>query len=411
MLRVLLRAIPFILFLARLRAEPAQPGLETLLDGPIAELRGKRVGVVCNQTAVDAKGRHLVDLLLREPGVTLAAIFTPEHGYRGDNPDGGDPPGARDPLAGVPVFSLYGGETKPTSDVLRGLDVILYDIQDVGARFYTYIATLGLTMQAAAAHRVAFWVLDRPDPITGAAVGGPTLEPAFGSFVGPYPIPIRYGLTAGELALMAAGERWIDLPAGFSPRVIPLRGWNRRQWMDEAGLPWVPPSPDMLTLATAALYPGTCLFEGTNVSEGRGTERPFEWIGAPWIDGAALAGELRRRAIPGVDFAAVDFVPRVIPGRTAAVKYREVACHGVEIRVTDRDRLDPVAVAVHVLHAIRGLSGGLFQWRVPGIDELYGSDRLRRDLDAGRSPQEIMAGWRPGLADFARARERYLLYR
>ncbi len=403
---LLLAALP----LAAAAAQPVRPGLETLLDGPVAELQGKRVGVVCNQTAVDRGGRHLVDLLARAPGVTLAAIFAPEHGYRGDVADGGDPAVSRDPAAGVPVFSLYAGGLEPTPRMLRGLDVLLYDIQDVGARFYTYISTLGLVMRAAAASGVQVWVLDRPNPVGGSAVNGPVLEPASRSFVGAYPIPIRYGLTPGELARMIAGEGWVALPEGFAPRVVALGGWRRSMWFDRTGLPWVPPSPEMLTLATATLYAGTCLFEATNVSEGRGTEHPFEWIGAPWIDGRRLAEDLARRGIAGVAFAPIEFVPRPIAGRTATVKYRGEACGGVEVRVLDRERLDPVALAVHMLHAVRTLHGDRFRWRIPGIDQLAGGEGLRSDLEAGLSPERILASWRPGIEAFERARERYLIY-
>jgi uncharacterized protein YbbC (DUF1343 family) len=210
--------------------------------------------------------------------------------------------------------------------------------------------------------------------------------------------------------MMIAGERWGDLGQGFVPRVVPLRGWRREQWWDETGLPWVPPSPNMLTVDTATLYPGTCLLEGTNVSEGRGTEHPFEWIGAPWIDGRRLAAALEQRRVPGARFQPVDFVPRLIAGRTAAIKYRDQACSGVEIRVIDRGNLDPVAVAVHAIRAIRELHGDRFEWRIPGIDQLYGSDSLRRDIDAGRTAEQIVESWSPGLEAFARARERYLLY-
>ncbi len=391
-------------------AQTVQSGLEALVEDSFAGLQGKRVAVVCNHTAIDSRGRHLVDLLARTPGVTLEAIFAPEHGYRGDVPDGGDPPTSRDPATRAPLYSLYGGRLEPTAEMLRGVDVILYDVQDVGARFYTYISTLGLVIKAAAANGIPIWVLDRPNPVGGAAVQGPVLDPRRRSFVGAYPIPVRYGLTAGELARMIAGERWLELPAGYAPQVVPLRGWRRNQWFDETGLPWTAPSPNMLSLSTATLYPGTCLLEGTNVCEGRGTAHPFEWIGAPWIDAGRLVDELRGRPVAGAAFAPVEFVPRRIPGRTAAVKYRDQPCRGVAIRVTDRRILDPVALAVHLMHAIRGLHADRFQWRVPAIDELYGSDSLRRDLDAGRTPGQIIAAWRSGLQQFEATRKGYLIY-
>jgi uncharacterized protein YbbC (DUF1343 family) len=290
--------------------------------------------------------------------------------------------------------------------MLADVDLMVFDIQDVGCRFYTYLYTLAYSLEVAARAGKPFCVLDRPNPIGGLAVeGGPITDEA-ASFVGGYGLPPRTGLTVGEYMTYLRGEYFPSARV----EVIKLEGWRRSMFFEETGLPWLAPSPNIPSVQTALVYPGTCLFEGTNVSEGRGTGHPFEWIGAPWIDGRRLAAALEQRRVPGARFEPVDFVPRLIAGRTAAIKYRDQACSGVEIRVIDRRNLDPVAVAVHAIHAIRGLHGDRFEWRIPGIDQLYGSDSLRRDLDAGRTAEQIIESWSPGLEAFARARERYLLY-
>jgi uncharacterized protein YbbC (DUF1343 family) len=386
-------------------------GMEVLFGHDLARLRGRNVGVVCNHTAVDRAGTHLVDRLLAHPEIAVRAIFTPEHGYRGDVPDGGDRAAGIDPVSGARIYGLYESGFRPPAETMKGLDVVLYDIQDVGARFYTYISTLGYAMQAAAQAGVEFWVLDRPNPISGSLVEGPVALREWRSFVGLYPIPIRYGMTAGELARMIVGEGWLEFPEGFAPRVIELKGWKRALWVDETDAPWRAPSPNMLTPATATVYPGTCLLEGTNISEGRGTNHPFEWVGAPWIDSAALLAELRSRDLPGVVFEPVTFVPELIPGRTAAVKYLGESCRGVAIRVVDRRRFAPVATAVHLLHAVRKLHGESFRWRVPGVDLLYGGDDLRVRLEGGAGAQAVIASWSDPLESFLALRRSYLLYR
>jgi uncharacterized protein YbbC (DUF1343 family) len=384
--------------------------MEVFLSRHVTRLRGKDIGVLCNHTAVDHTGSHLVDQLLVYPDIRIRVLFTPEHGYRGDVPDGGDSTTDVDPVSGARIFGLYTNGKKPAPRVMEGLDVILYDIQDVGARFYTYISTLGYAMQAAAKAGVEFWVLDRPNPISAARVEGPLARPGWHSFVGLYPIPIRYGMTVGELAHMIVGEDWLEFPEGFTPRVIELEGWERGRWIDETDAPWRSPSPNMLSPSTATVYPGTCLLEGTNISEGRGTDYPFEWIGAPWIDSRSLLTELQRRDLPGVVFAPVAFVPHRIAGRTDAVKYVDKRCYGVEIRVTDRKRFEPVATGVHLLHAIRELHPDQLQWRIPGVDLLYGSDGLRTQLEAGSTAEQIITSWKEPLESFLSLRRQYLIY-
>lgn len=393
-------------------AEPVQVqvGLEVLFEETVEELRGKTVGIVINHTAVDRDSTHLVDRLLEYDDIELKAIFGPEHGYRGDEADGQQIRDGVDPVSGAKVYSLYGSNRKPSDEMMEGLEVLIYDIQDVGVRFYTYISTMGYAMQAAAEHGIPFWILDRPDPITGTKVAGPPRQEGYESFVGLYPIPVRYGMTPGELAKMIVGEEWMEFPEGFSPRVIRMDGWKRFLWHNETTAPWLAPSPNMPDLETATVYPGLCFIEGTNVSEGRGTESPFLQIGAPWIDKKELAQEMNNHNLPGVVFKPVSYTPRDIPGRSINSKYRGEQCNGVQIQVTTRNELRAVATGVYLIYTIHQLYPEDFSWRRSAIDRLYGSDQLRKSIDAGKTPQEIVEQWRAGLENFTSAREKYLLY-
>lgn len=388
---------------------PVAPGMAVLLREHLSELEGKNIGLVTNQTAVDSAGVHLVDRLL-ERGIHIAAIFAPEHGYRGEAAAGQHIENGVDPVSGARVYSLYGAARKPTDRMMQGLDVLLYDIQDVGVRFYTYISTMGYAMQAAARNGVAFWVLDRPDPITGSIVHGPVLKKKYRSFVGLYPIPVRYGMTPGELAEMIVGEGWLDFPGGFRPRVIKMRGWQRNLWQDQTDLPWVAPSPNMPDLATAAVYPGMCFVEGTNLSEGRGTDHPFLWIGAPWIDGKQLSRKMNKRELPGVVFVPVTFRPEDIPGKAVNPKYEGEECQGVRLEVTDRRTFQAVPAGVTLLATVQAAYPDSFRWRETAIDRLYGSDKLRVALDHGRSPERIISGWQHDVKKFMTRRQQYLLY-
>jgi len=385
------------------------PGIENLMTNYIDELQGKSVGLVINHTAVDKDTVHVVDRLV-EAGVKINAIFGPEHGYRGDAADGQRIKDGVDPVTGANVYSLYGANRKPSPEMLEGLDVILYDIQDVGVRFYTYISTMGYAMQAAAEQGVAFWILDRPNPITGTIVDGPPLKEGYESFVGLYPIPARYGMTPGELAKMIVGEQWLEFPEDFQPRVIKLTNWERHLWLDETDVPWVAPSPNMSRLSTATVYPGLCFVEGTNISEGRGTDHPFEWIGAPWIDGETLAQELNKKNLAGVVFEPITFTPEDIPGRALNSKYRGEECEGVSIHVTRRDEFEAVRTGMKIITTVHQLYPDEFRWRNSAIDRLYGSDDFRKALAEGKSPEEIFAMWQTPLEDFKRIRNNYLLY-
>ncbi|MCF7805586.1 MAG: DUF1343 domain-containing protein [Candidatus Marinimicrobia bacterium] len=388
---------------------PVTTGMENLLENHLSELRGKSIGLIVNQTAVDGEGVHLVDRLM-EAGIDIQTIFAPEHGYRGEAAAGEEIQDGRDPVSGARVYSLYGEHRKPTQEMLGGLDILLYDIQDVGVRFYTYINTMGYAMQSAAENVVEFWVLDRPNPISGSRVNGPMLQNGFESFVGLYPIPVRYGLTAGELAKMIVGEGFLKFPKGFEPAILPMKKWRRNLWSDETDIPWVAPSPNMNEMATAILYPGLCFIEGTNISEGRGTDSPFQWIGAPWISSEDLAEELNKAGISGVRFEPITFTPKEIPGRAWNPKYEDEVCGGVSIRITNRDSLKAVEVGVRIIHAVHKMYPEEFEWREAAIDRLYGSDELRESIDGGATPDEIIAGWREPLERFLEIRDDYLLY-
>lgn len=383
-----------------------QLGLEIFLKDRLSLVAGKRVGLVTNVTGVDRDLVSTVERLHRHPGVNLRALFGPEHGLRGEAQDALKVDTYTDALTGLPVYSLYGQTDKPTPDMLRDVDVLVYDMQDGGVRFYTYIATLAHVMQAAAEAGLPVVVLDRPAPINGATVEGPVLDPAYTSFVGPYPIPLRYGMTVGELALLFNGAFGI----GCDLTVVPMSGWQRDLWYDQTGLPFVPPSPNLPTLSAMTVYPGTCLIEGTNLSEGRGTTKPFEYIGAPWIDAEPLAGALNALALPGVRFRPIYFVPTFS-------KHQGQLCKGVHVYVTDRDVFRPVETALSLIATVKQAYPDQFAWREPWspgghhpIDLLAGGNTVREHLDADRPIAELVGGWQEGLQAFARLRAQYLFY-
>ncbi len=379
---------------------PVRTGLDVLRDDDFAPLRGRRVGLVCHPASVDAELRHAADLLAG--AAKLVALFGPEHGFRGTAQD---LIGVADTVA---VHSLYGATVeslRPTAAQLAGLDALVIDLQDVGSRYYTFQATMLFCLDAAAPLGLPVVVLDRPNPL-GGAVEGPGIDPGFESFVGPHPIPTRHGLTIGELARLYAAERNIDVDL----TVVPCDGWRRGMFFDDTGLPWVLPSPNMPTVETAVVYPGGCLIEGTNQSEGRGTTRPFELCGGPAVDAAVLGWTLEVAKLPGVRFRPAWFRPTF-------QKHAGADCGGVQLHVTDRRAFRPVRTGLAVLAALRGLPG--FAWRTeeyefvrdrPAIDLLFGSAREREGLDAGVPWRELAAAWEPGEAAFADRRAPHLLY-
>jgi uncharacterized protein YbbC (DUF1343 family) len=389
--------------LARTPELPAvRPGLEVLIADSIHLVRGKRVGLVTNQTALARDGRHAIDVLNETPGVELVALFAPEHGIRGRARPGERIESGRDEQTGLPIHSLYGETRKPTPAMLEGVDVLVFDVQDLDARPYTYKWTMALALEAAGETGIRFIVLDRPVPTGGTQVQGNVLHPAFATFVGLFPIPLRAGMTTGELARFLHAEHGI----GGELHVVPVAAWRRNMWFDATGLPWVAPSPNIPDLESATHYPGTVLFEGTNLSVGRGTERAFQWIGAPWLDGDALAARLAAYHLPGVRVEPVQFEP-VDPGDD---KYPGATVRGVRFVVTDRDTYDPVVTAVAALIETRRLASDRWEWRTEHFDRLAGTDRLRHAIDALRPLDEIVTSWAADQGRFLQLRERVLLY-
>lgn len=379
-------------------------GLEVLVEQEMPIVRGKRVGLVTNHSAVNCNLVHSIEIL-RGSGVNLAVLFGPEHGIRGDMPHGTPVPSSTDLVTGLPVFSLYGKHRKPTRDMMSGLEVVLFDIQDVGCRYYTYIYTMAYVMQACAEYGKQFVVLDRPNPINGRTVEGNILDLKFASFVGLYPIAIRYGLTPGELATFMNVEFGIECAL----HVVRCTGWKRATWFDETGLPWVPPSPNMPTLETATLYPGLCLLEGTNVSEGRGTSKPFEVFGAPWVDAFKLADYLNSLNLPGIRLRPAYFIP-------TASKYQGQRCEGVQAHITHRDSLRPTLLGLYAVKALYDLYPNEFQFLPPGrsgkhlFDLLVGTDKTRLAIQVGAPVDEITDEWYERLPAFIQQRQRYLIY-
>ena len=372
-------------------------------------VKGKRIGLVTNHTGVLPDGRHLADVLHNDKGLTLALLFGPEHGIRGDADshvaDGTD----KD--TGLRVISLYGKVRKPTAEMLKDIDVLVFDIQDIGARFYTYIATMNHVLEAAAENNIPYIVLDRPNAIGGVYVDGPA-GPSGEPVTGPAQLPVTHGMTVGELALMFNGERKLKESPTAELTVISMTNYNREQWYDETGLPWIKPSPNMLTLTTATVYPATCLLEGTNVSEGRGTLHPFEHIGATWIDGDALANALNYYDLSGIAFEADTFTPdSIVDGiRIYPPKFVGQNCKSARLKVEDRNAFEPVKTAVYILHALKTLYPEEFQWKDKRMDRLWGTPRVREQLVAGDSPGTIIGQWKKDLEQFKATRKKYLIY-
>lgn len=373
-------------------------GLEVLLRDPPGSLVGRRIGLITNHTGIDHAGVSGIDRLAASE-IHLTALFAPEHGLRGSAAPGEHIASGVDPRTGLPVYSLYGETRSPTPEMLEDVDALLFDMQDVGARQYTYISTMALGMRAAAEKGIPFVVLDRPNPIGGVIVGGGLLDPDFSSFVGMYPIPSRHGMTVGELARMfnARFEIGADLV------VVPMEGWERGMWFDETGLPWVNPSPNIRRLQAAIHYPGTVYLEGTNLSEGRGTDLPFEQTGAAWLRAEATVEAMNALELPGVRFEAVDIVVD-----SSAAKYPGEVIPGVRLVVTERERYRPIDAVLRLIDLIRRTHLAEFEWR-PSMDRLAGTDELRMAMEAGEL-EELLDQWREEADRFAREREPFLIY-
>jgi uncharacterized protein YbbC (DUF1343 family)/CubicO group peptidase (beta-lactamase class C family) len=370
-------------------------GLDVLRADGFAALRGKRIGLVTNHTGRARDGATTIDLLHAAKDLTLVRLFSPEHGIRGILD--ANVPSSRDET-GLTIYSLYGDTRRPTAEMLEGIDMMVIDLQDIGARFYTYMTTMAYVMEEAAKHKISVVVLDRPNPVNGFQIEGPTLDKAALSFVGYFPMPIRHGMTLGELAKLFNAENKI----GADLTVIPLRNWNRDEWFDSTGLPWINPSPNMRNLIQATLYPGIGAIEGTNVSVGRGTDTPFEQVGAPWIDGVALADALNGRTIPGVRFYPVRFTP-------ASSKYANEECGGVFIIVSDRSAIHPVRVGLEIAAMLQKLYGSKYE--LESAERLFGSKEGIARIRAGDDPAAIVSSWAAGEARWRLLRNKYLLYR
>jgi uncharacterized protein YbbC (DUF1343 family) len=381
-------------------------GSDVLADQAL--LRGRTIGVVSNPASVDARFRH-VTARLEASGARLGALFGPQHGFHSDLQENMiESPHERDARRRVPVYSLYSETREPTPEMLAGLDALVIDLQDVGTRIYTYIYTMANCLAACARHGVPVIVCDRPNPIGGDAVEGPMLDRGYESFVGQYPIPMRHGMTIGELARLFNEHFGL----GAKLEVVAMRGWTRAQYFDETGLPWILPSPNIPTLESAIVYPGTVLFEGTNASEGRGTTRPFEIVGAPWIAPEPFAAALNARDLAGVHFRPARFEPTFH-------KHASTPCGGCQIHVTDRRAFRPVETGVSLIEAVRAAGPDRFAWRdppyeyeatKPPIDILFGSARLREALESGASAADVVRDWTPEVQRFLDLRASFLMY-
>jgi uncharacterized protein YbbC (DUF1343 family) len=371
-------------------------GIDVLEERNFAALRGKRVGLITNQTGVDSKGRRTIDVLAHAEGVKLVAIFSPEHGIAGKAENTGVA-NAIDSATGLPVYSLYGETRRPTSEMLADVDALVFDIQDAGARFYTYITTLGYAMEEAAKRHIAFFVLDRPNPLGGEVIEGPMLDHDRLSFVGYFPMPVRYAMTMGELAQMLNAENKI----GADLHVIAMEDWHRSEIFADAGLQWIPPSPNLRTLDETFLYPGIEPLQAGGVSVGRGTDTPFGLFGAPWMIAADVAAELNRRTIPGVRFATSLFTP-------SEGLYKDQYCQGVSITITDRASLRSMRMGIEIADTLHRIYPKQFQ--LEKMMFLLGSQSTLDGVARGDSPKEITEGWAPELDKFGAMRQKYLLY-
>ena len=373
-----------------------QPGLDVLEAQKFAPLKGKRIGLITNHTGVDFNGKSAIELLAHAPGVDLVALFSPEHGIAGHSDD--SVASSKDPSTGLPIYSLYGDNKRPTADMLKGLDALVFDVQDAGVRFYTYTTTMGYCMEEAAKAKIAFYVLDRPNPIGGEIVEGPMLDADKTTFVAYFPVPVRYGLTIGELAQLYNSENHIDCEL----HVIAMKNWHRNFFYENTGLRWIPPSPNLRTMKGALLYPGLEILQNAGVSVGRGTVTPFEEFGAPWMDGAEVATALNALDLPGVRFVNEPFIP--VSGLYAGKR-----CGGVGIRVTGRTAVRSMRVGLEIAELLEKKYPQQFD--VTKTLLLLGNQKTVDELKSGVPPETIIAGWSADLAAFEALRRKYFLYK
>jgi uncharacterized protein YbbC (DUF1343 family) len=380
----------------RSRVGRVHTGLDVLEVQKFAPLRGKRVGLITNHTGVDFQGKSAIDILAHAPGVQLVALFSPEHGIAGHADE--KVASSKDPSTGLPIYSLYGEHLRPTDEMLKGLDALVFDVQDAGVRFYTYTATMGYCMEEAAKRNIAFYLLDRPNPLNGEIVEGPMLDAEKTSFLAYYPVPVRYGLTIGELAQLYNAENHINCEL----HVVAMKNWRRDYFYESTGLRWIPPSPNLRTLKGSIIYPGLEILQNAGASVGRGTEAPFEEFGAPWINGEELAEALNARNLAGVRFADHPFIP--VSGLYAGQR-----CGGVGIRVTDRAGVRSMRIGLEIVTLLQQKYPDHFD--VTKTVLLLGSDATVEALKAGTPPAEIVESWGKDLAAFDQVRRRYFIYK
>jgi uncharacterized protein YbbC (DUF1343 family) len=390
-------------------AQVLKTGADLLLEENLHLISGKNIGLVTNHTAVLSDGRHLADVLHANENCNLKVLFGPEHGIRGDASAGDVIEHDRDSKTGVHVYSLYGKDRKPTPEMLKGVDVLIFDIQDIGARFYTYISTLFYVLQAGAENNIPVIVLDRPNPINGVYVDGPIRKEKLSSFVGIAPIPVTHGMTVGELAEMFSGEGWLKTKEKPSLTIVKMKGWERNKYYDDYELNWIPPSPNIPEFETALVYPGTCLIEGVNVSEGRGTKEPFLKIGAPYIKPAELIKKLKDYGTAAVYMEETEFTPVSIPGMSENPKYKDQKCRGIIIKVRNRERFESVQFGIKLVSAIHALYPGKFEF-IGSFDRLAGDTTIKESILKGKSPDAIIDSYKKELKDFLQIRGKYLLY-
>jgi uncharacterized protein YbbC (DUF1343 family) len=404
---------------------PVKPSVDVLFEKYIDLLRGKRVGLITNPTGINSNLDHIIELFRAHPDIELVALYGPEHGVRGNAQAGEHVPYHFDKDYQLPIYSLYGQSQQQSQDqlkkideymrsfdtqhtgkkidpeMLKSIDVMIFDLQDVGTRVYTYIATMAYAMQTCADANIPFIVLDRPNPINGVMMEGPILEyPTYSSFIGLYPIPLRHGMTAGELALLF-NEKFLSTKVQLT--VIPIENWKRTQWFDETSLPWINPSPNLPVLNSAIVYPGQVILEGTNLSEGRGTTKPFEIFGAPWIDGFVLAKKLNELNLPGVKFREVWFTPTFS-------KFKNEQCSGAQLHITNRNIFQPITTTLTILSVVKQFYGKKLEFHNAYFDYVMGTSSVQKALERNEPVENIIASFKPGLSDFAKLRKSFLLY-
>lgn len=385
-------------------------GADLIISKQFSLIKGKKLGIVTNHSALLQNKAHLIDSLFHMQDVKITALFGPEHGIRGDAPDGNTITHGKDSKTGIPVYSLYGEIRKPTKEMLKDIDVLIFDIQDVGVRFYTYISTLFYTLQAAAENNIQVIVLDRPNPITGIKIDGPIRKDELTSFVGIAPIPVMHGMTVCELAFMFNESGLLGNNLKADLKTVKMENWKRSYYFNDCSLNWIKPSPNIPDVETTIVYPGTCLIEGTNVSEGRGTKSPFLTIGAPYINSQALIDELNKMNISGVTYTAVDFTPVDISNMANNPKYEDKLCHGISINVADRNLFEPVRFGIKLVTALHSIFPNDFKFSDSRFDRLSGDKVIREKIQNNTDPEKIIAGWQNELNQFIELRTKYLLY-